>query len=60
MTDTTRYFVMLQTQAGWVTPLVDEDGNVAGFDSESEAGIAAASNALGEAFGFEVYEARHD
>ena len=50
------YFVMLTTQAGWLTPLVDENGEVCGFETVNDAIVAGSNNLLGEAFGFEVFE----
>jgi len=54
------YFVMLYTQNGSFTPLVDIDefdnADIAKFETEDEARESAKSNMLGEAFGYEIFE----
>ncbi len=50
------YFVMLNTQSGGMTPLVEGyDDGLATFDTLDEAKAAGNDNLLGEAFGFEVF-----
>ncbi len=51
------FFVMLTTQSGGYTPLMDKEGkDIAKFTSKDAAGDAARSCILGDAFGFEVFE----
>ena len=53
------YFVMLTTQPGGVTPLVDEGGQLATFPSVESANAAGKDNLLGDWFGFEVFKRGH-
>lgn len=50
------YFVILNTQDGGIAPLVIDDGELAVFESETEAKLAGEGNLLGANFGFEVFE----
>jgi hypothetical protein len=49
------FFVMLTTQGGGYTPLMDDD-SIAQFNSEDDARACAAENMLGAHFGFEIFE----
>jgi hypothetical protein len=52
------FFVMLNTQRGVITPLIDDETEeVAIFANDTAARKAADDNVLGYAFGFEVFEA---
>lgn len=53
------YFVMLTTQPGGITPLTDEDGELATFASAAAAEEAAQGSPLGRWFGFEVFKRGH-
>lgn len=51
------FFVMLYTQRGSYTPLVDsENDDIAKFPTEDAARECAKQNLLGEHFGYVVYE----
>lgn len=50
------FFVMLTTQNGGYTPLQDEVGELAKYETEKEAEAGAKSTVLGSEFGFEVFE----
>jgi hypothetical protein len=51
------FFVMLISQKQDILiPLMDENGELAMFDTEHEANKFAADNPMGQAFGFIVYE----
>jgi hypothetical protein len=50
------YFVLLNHQNGKVIPMMEDDENMAFFESEIEACECASKNPLGETFGFEVFE----
>ncbi len=50
------FFVMLNTQRGGFTPMTDENGELATFDSLERARHGADNCVLGEAFGYEVFE----
>ena len=51
------FFVMLYTQRGSYTPLVDsENDDIVKFQTEEAARECAKQNPLGEQFGYEVYE----
>ena len=50
------FFVMLYTQDGGYTPLMQDDDNIAKFSSLFDASQAASTNTLGCKFGFEVFE----
>jgi hypothetical protein len=50
------HFVILRTQRGGIIPLVQEDGELALFDSRRDAERAAINNPLGAAFGSEEFE----
>ena len=50
------YFVMLNTQPGGITPMTDENGELAMFELLSSASEAAINNPLGAHFGYEVFE----
>jgi len=51
------FFVMLNTQGGGYTPLVDSDSDdIAKFKTAEAARECAGQNLLGEHFGFEVFE----
>lgn len=49
------FFVILGQQNGAPAALVDDEGDLAIFESEVAAQSAGAENILGRAFGFEVY-----
>lgn len=53
------YFVMLTTQPGGMSPLVDEDGQLATFSSVEAANAAGEGSQLGDWFGFEVFKRGH-
>lgn len=55
-TEGSLFFVMLDSGNRTPVPLVDDDENVALFDTESEAESAGRRNPLGNAFGYDVYE----
>ena len=48
------YFVMLHTQNGGITPLMDDE-EIATFETPIEAKDAGKDNPLGAHFGFEVF-----
>lgn len=48
-------FVILTTQPGGITPLTDEDGELATFATAAAAEEAAQGSVLGFHFGFEVF-----
>ncbi|MGR5448745.1 hypothetical protein ACP3V3_02930 [Vibrio sp. PNB22_3_1] len=48
------YFVMLATQNGSFTPMMDDD-EIAKFPSVYKARNAAKQTVLGEAFGFQIF-----
>lgn len=48
------YFVMLNTQGGGITPLMEDD-EIATFETPSDAKTAGKDNMLGAHFGFEVF-----
>jgi len=50
------FFVMLNTQDGGITPLVDDKEDLATFDTVEEATKGAKSSILGDAFGYEVFQ----
>lgn len=50
------FFVMLNTQRGGITPLVEENGELAVFPDEDAARDAANRNTLGGHFGFEIFQ----
>lgn len=50
------YFVMLTTQSGGYTPLLDDKDELGKFETEDAAIAGALSTILGELFGFEVFE----
>lgn len=50
------FFVMLFTQKGGITPLMENDDDIAVFETEEEAREAANRNSLGVWFGFEIFE----
>lgn len=50
------YFVLLHKGSWPPLPLVDENENIAWFETEEEASNVASENPLGEAFGFEIFE----
>lgn len=49
------YFVMLRHPECGHLPMIDNDDNVAWFDTEQEAVAAGSDSFLGEGFGFEVF-----
>lgn len=50
------YFVMLNHPNGGVLPMVkDDEGNMAFYETEEDAGLAAEDNPLGETFGYEIF-----
>ena len=49
------FFVMLNTQGGGYTPLMNDD-EIAKFDSAEAARVWARRNPLGAHFGFEIFE----
>jgi hypothetical protein len=51
-----KYFVILLGCNGEPVPLVDENRNIAVFDSEQEANQRADENMLGQAHGYEVFQ----
>ena len=53
--ETNDFFVMLNTQRGGYTPLMNDD-EIATFDSVDAAVSCAQQNPLGAYFGFEVFE----
>lgn len=50
------YFVILRGQNGRPLPMVDDENNIALFDTEDEAEECASENPLGSLFGFETIE----
>ena len=51
------FFVMLTTQKGSFTPMTEsESEEIAKFEYEGDATIAASETVLGEQFGYEVFE----
>ncbi|MBQ4879666.1 hypothetical protein J8M21_20825 [Pseudoalteromonas luteoviolacea] len=52
------FFVMLTTQAGDYTPLVNSENepDIARFETKEAAEAGAQNSVLGSAFGFEVFE----
>ena len=50
------YFVILNHPNGHYMPMVDDDENLAMFDSEISAIVAGNDHMLGSSFGFEVFE----
>ena len=50
------FFVMLYTQNGSFTPMMVDDYDIAKYETEEEARLAAKDNPLGEAFGYEIFE----
>lgn len=53
---TTGWFAMIRHQKGFPMPLVDENEDVALFNTEEEASAAARRTLMGETFGYEIYE----
>lgn len=49
------YFVVLQTQGGGITPMTDEDGEMAFFHTRALARCAAKTNLLAEHFGYQIF-----
>jgi len=49
------FFVMLQTQDGGYTPMMDDE-DIAKYETEEEARKDARNNPLGEHFGAEIFE----
>ena len=55
------YFVILNYQKnGIYLPMIDDDENLAMFESEIEATVAGNKNPFGSEFGFEVFELGND
>ncbi|WP_062266962.1 hypothetical protein [Endozoicomonas arenosclerae] len=51
------YFVMLATQNGGYTPLMDSNSdNIAKFKTAEEARKAAKNSVMGEMFGFSIFD----
>lgn len=50
------FFVILTTQNSGITPMTDDKGELATYETFAEADEAAKNSALGEAFGYEVFE----
>ncbi|WP_155303458.1 hypothetical protein [Desulfosarcina widdelii] len=51
------FFVILNHQNGSVLPMVEnDDGDLAMFETETDAVTAGNNNPLGEHYGFEVFE----
>jgi hypothetical protein len=50
------YFVLLTTQNGGATPLVDIHGNMHFFETEGEARVVAQQSVLGEWYGYEIFQ----
>jgi hypothetical protein len=51
------FFVMLTTQSGGYTPLMDKDGDeIAKFETAELAKECAEDNPFGKNFGYEVFE----
>jgi len=50
------YFVMLHCQNGGITPMMQDEDEIATYDSLEEACFAAEDNLLGFTFGFEVFK----
>lgn len=50
------YFVILHCQRGAVAPMVDENDELAMYESTEAACVAARNNPLGAHYGFEVHE----
>jgi hypothetical protein len=49
------YFVMLTTQDGGYTPMMQDDDDIAQYATEQEARENAEQNMLAQAFGYEVF-----
>ncbi len=49
------FFVMLNTQNSGITPLMNDDDEIATFETASEAKKSGDENLLGKHFGFEVF-----
>lgn len=49
------FFVMLNTQSGSYTPMMDDE-DIAKYETFEEAVSVAKQNPLGEHFGYEVFE----
>jgi hypothetical protein len=49
------FFVMLNHPNGGIVPMVDDDEDLATFDTVEEAESAARNSSLGDACGFEVF-----
>jgi len=50
------FFVILTTQSGDYTAMVDDEGDLATFYTKEEARYSALNNVLGENFGYEIFE----
>lgn len=50
------YFVILNCPNGGISPMVQEDGELATYDSYDDAAEAAEDNMLGNHFGYEVFQ----
>ena len=50
------WFVILRNQQGKPVPFVEDDEQMATFESEEEARRALRGNLFAEKFGYEVYE----
>lgn len=54
------YFVMLNLPYEGITPIVNDDEEVALFETEKEAIDIADKNIMGAAYGYEIYENTND
>lgn len=52
----TDFFVMLYTRHGSLTPMLDDDNEIAKFHTAKEAAEAAKKSIWGDMFGYEVFE----
>lgn len=55
-TDLRRWFVMLVGAKGQPLPMTNENGGIFLFKTENEAYDAGGRHALGQAYGYEVFE----
>jgi hypothetical protein len=50
------YFVILNHPNGSVMPMVDDNDDLAMYESEVDARVAASGSMLGSEFGYEIFE----
>ena len=50
------FFVMLNHPSGGIVPMVDENEDLATYDTEEDARDAANNSFLGDACGFEIFK----